>query len=231
MREENPNMDRNTRILTEDVRLPNAICEFAGFFENPSRISAVTVSTDWWTDREEQRRSGACDLMDVLESSPELRGKSFLLLHRMTIQTIGVGRVVRRKGYWGIRSKFEVSGIERGPNVLLRDEPGRLTYASVARIPAASMYECMAGNFCSSAYVWIPHEEVALTEHLVRDWYAYLDTHGTKHDDPVHRFFTAARRVVDDGGAFLRVLDGDFIYDPQQLTLFFRPDLVRFQLK
>lgn len=138
---------------------------------------------------------------------------------------------MRRKGYWGNRRKFEVPGMERGPDVLLRDEPGRLTYASVARFPAASLYECMFGNFYGSAYVWIPHEETALTEHLVRDWYTYLDTHGIKHDDSVHHFFTAARRVVDDGGAFLRVWPGDFIYDPQQLTLFFRPDLVRFQVK
>lgn len=231
MREENPNMDRNTRILTEDVRLPNEVCSFAGFAEHESRIAAVTVSTELKADWDEQRRAGAQGVLDILQSSPDLHDKRFLFIHRFSVEIMGSGRVVRHKAYWhgyyGYRMNQSIPGLVRGPDTLLHEEPGQLCYGSAALFPAESLSEFLRHGYDTQYSVWIPESEPELTEELVRNWFLYQDSEAAARSSSREYYHAGAIRVVRHGGVFLRIWPGDADHDPQQLTLFYRPDLVR----
>lgn len=220
--------DRSDIIWTDDVRLPNEVCGFEGFAEHPHPISAVTVSTPLEIDSDEQRRAGAQGLLEVLERSPDLRGRPFFLLDRVKIETVGAGRVVRRKGYWGHRPTVSIPGLVRGPDILLRETPGACTFGSCATFPADQLGEALYTILWgTSPACWIPSTPQAMTEDTVREWFDFLDQQPGWKYHFTHHYFAAARRVVDRGGAFLRVWPGDYIYDPHQLTLFYRPDGVR----
>ena len=149
------------------------------------------------------------------------------MVDRVTIETIGAGRVVRRKGYWGHRRIGSIPGLVRGPDILLLETPGACTFGSCATFPAdqlgETLYTILEGTWPAC---WIPSTPQTMTEDTVREWFAFLEQQpGWKYDFTNH-YFAAARRVVDQGGAFLRARPGDY-YEPQELTLFYRPDRVR----